>query len=255
MPLSTIASLPSSQPASGCALCSVTPPWVAQRVWPRPVRGRRAVRADRRVVRFCEVADRADVVEPVALEQRDPGGVVAAVLEPFEARRAGAASPAARADVSDDSAHSVAPPFFASRTPGRRIRPPETRQARLAADPAASSRSGQPSSLCTSAAMLAQRSCGHLLRPRPRRAPGRAARFRRGGRARGRPAELRVQRARRSARAPPGAGSRRGDGTFCLRLREARHHGRRPRAGGRPPSAAQRSSAAASPSPVTWSSR
>ena len=41
--------------------------------------------------RFCEVADRADVLEPVVFEQRDPGRVVAAVLEPLEALRAGAA--------------------------------------------------------------------------------------------------------------------------------------------------------------------
>ena len=36
IPLRTTAILSSSQPVSGCALCSVTPPCVAQRVWPRP---------------------------------------------------------------------------------------------------------------------------------------------------------------------------------------------------------------------------
>src|SRR5437660_7564521 len=37
IPLRTIASLPSSQPVSGCAFSSQTRPWVAQRVWPSPV--------------------------------------------------------------------------------------------------------------------------------------------------------------------------------------------------------------------------
>ena len=49
-------------------------------------------------------ADGADVVEAVRLEERDPGGVVAAVLEPLESLdEQGLALP--RADVSDDSAH------------------------------------------------------------------------------------------------------------------------------------------------------
>ena len=36
MPLRTIEIVPVSQPASGCAFLSVTPPCVAQRVWPSP---------------------------------------------------------------------------------------------------------------------------------------------------------------------------------------------------------------------------
>ena len=42
MPLWISASLPSSPPRWGWALASVGPPWVAQRVCPMPVRGRRA---------------------------------------------------------------------------------------------------------------------------------------------------------------------------------------------------------------------
>ena len=68
----------------------------------------RAVRP-RRVLQVLEVADRADVVEPVVLEERDAGRVVAAVLEPLEAlEQERLALPAA--DVSDDSAH-LKPPF------------------------------------------------------------------------------------------------------------------------------------------------
>ena len=37
MPFRTIESFDPSQPVSGCAFASVTAPWVAQRVWPRPV--------------------------------------------------------------------------------------------------------------------------------------------------------------------------------------------------------------------------
>ena len=37
IPFRTTAILCSSQPVSGCAFCSETFPWVAQRVWPSPV--------------------------------------------------------------------------------------------------------------------------------------------------------------------------------------------------------------------------
>src|SRR5262249_5255331 len=53
-----------------------------------------------------EVADRADVLEPLGLAEHDPGGVVAPVLEalePLEKQRLRLT----RADVSDDPAHST----------------------------------------------------------------------------------------------------------------------------------------------------
>jgi hypothetical protein len=55
-----------------------------------------------------EVADGADVVEPVALEECEAGAVVAAVLEPLEPvqkKFLGRPLP----DVSDDPAHPEAP--------------------------------------------------------------------------------------------------------------------------------------------------
>src|SRR5207253_1813461 len=51
-----------------------------------------------------EVADGADIFEPVALEQGDAGGVVAAKLEPLEAGDQQVLRRAAP-DVSDDPAH------------------------------------------------------------------------------------------------------------------------------------------------------
>src|ERR1700736_1240264 len=52
-----------------------------------------------------EIADRADVVESISLEQRKPGRVVAAVFEALEAlEEKRLACP--RPDISDDSAHS-----------------------------------------------------------------------------------------------------------------------------------------------------
>src|SRR5262249_41711939 len=104
-----------------------------------PVRGAGTVRP-RGGDEVLEVADRADVVEPVLLAERETRGVVAAILEPAEPlqeERLGLARP----HVSDDPAHGF---------------PPERERARLL-DRSASSRNGQPSSSRTSAAILAQR--------------------------------------------------------------------------------------------------
>jgi hypothetical protein len=70
-------------------------------------RGDGAVRAGR-LAEEGEVSHRADVVEPVVLEEREPGRVVAAVLEPLEAveQKVLRRSPT---DVSDDAAHPEAP--------------------------------------------------------------------------------------------------------------------------------------------------
>src|SRR6202008_5040456 len=63
----------------------------------------RAVGAGGRL-QVLQVADRADVVEPVVLEQRDARGVVAAVLEALQSRKQQRLR-LAGSDVSDDPAH------------------------------------------------------------------------------------------------------------------------------------------------------
>src|SRR4051794_8575601 len=108
MPLSTTEKR-ESQPASGCALASDGRPCVAQRVCPMPVvagerrrvgsRGRagrgpggvpdaggggRAVEA-RALLQHAQVADRAHDLELVSVNERDAGGIVAAVLGALEA--------------------------------------------------------------------------------------------------------------------------------------------------------------------------
>src|SRR5215207_2791125 len=80
----------------------------------RPPRVPEAVRCGGAVgacrdLEVLQVADGADVVEPALLAQRDPGRVVAAVLEalePLEEERLALPRP----DISDDSAH-LKPPF------------------------------------------------------------------------------------------------------------------------------------------------
>ena len=102
----------SVQSLCGWAFSSVTRPWVAQRVWATPVVAGGAATAtppplvvlgDRRA-QVGEVADRAHAVDPAVLDHRDPGRVIAAVLELLEAgdQQVAAGAPA---DVSDDSAH------------------------------------------------------------------------------------------------------------------------------------------------------
>ena len=68
-----------------------------------PCRGSRAVEAGRGL-QLVEVADGADVVEPLVLEQRDAGRVIAAVLETLEpVKEERVRLPGAH--VSDDPAH------------------------------------------------------------------------------------------------------------------------------------------------------
>jgi hypothetical protein len=75
----------------GWALASVTRPCVAQRVCPIPIvagDGRYAAGAGLlldSVLEELEVADRPHRVDLAVGQQREPGGVIAAVLEPFEA--------------------------------------------------------------------------------------------------------------------------------------------------------------------------
>ena len=136
MPLRTIETFDAAQPASGCAFASVTPPCVAQRVCPSPVVALEPFEPAR-CLQVSERADRADVLEAALLEERDPGRVVAAVLEalePLDEQRL--ALP--RTDVSDYPAHVV-------------------RGSVNAKEPGGALRRAQPSSLSTSAAMLAHR--------------------------------------------------------------------------------------------------
>jgi hypothetical protein len=68
----------------------------------QPGRRGRAVRA-RRLPQVLEVPDRADVLEPVRLEEGEAGGVVPPVLEPLETLQEQRLA-LARPDVSDDPA-------------------------------------------------------------------------------------------------------------------------------------------------------
>ncbi len=102
----------------GWAFSSVTRPCVAQRVWPIPVSTACSATAtaalaviaasvvaigDRHAERV-EVADRADGIDPVSFEHRDPGAVISPVLELLEPfHQEGACLP--RSDVTDDAAH------------------------------------------------------------------------------------------------------------------------------------------------------
>ncbi len=120
-----------------------------------PGRRLRAVRA-RLLLQDLEVADGARVLEPVLLEQDDPGGVIASVLEPFEPldeqrlRRP-------VADVPDDPAHTEPPPQSGRLAATCPSKGPRKRKS-PAPDRGPSVGIGQPSSRRTSAAMLAQAS-------------------------------------------------------------------------------------------------
>ena len=90
----------------GWALRSFGRPWVAQRVWARPIAACGRPVGDRRL----EVGQLAGPLldEQVAgvVDQRDPGRVVAAVLEALEALDEDGPG-LARSRVADDAAHAV----------------------------------------------------------------------------------------------------------------------------------------------------
>ena len=87
IPLWMSASLPSS-PRCGCALTSVGPPWVAQRVWPMPVWPSSRPMSARSSSEDAELAGALAGLEPArVVDDRDAGGVVAAVLQPLQTRR------------------------------------------------------------------------------------------------------------------------------------------------------------------------
>src|SRR5262249_30870533 len=81
----------------------------------------RAIRARRRL-EALEIADRADVVETILLEERDPGRVIAPVLEalePVEQERFRCSRPY----VSDDPAHVTLLPGPSGASPWSWLRP------------------------------------------------------------------------------------------------------------------------------------
>src|SRR3954468_15587613 len=125
--------------------------------------GNRPVRA-RGVLQELEIADGADVFEPIVLAQRDPGQVVTAVLEPLQALKEKLLR-RPTTDVSDDPAHPKLLSIAArDLTAGRTLQirgffvrnaPSKTLKARLRDPPPR--RDGQPSSRRTRAAILPQR--------------------------------------------------------------------------------------------------
>src|SRR5919109_3044255 len=95
-----------------------------------------------------EVPDGADIVEAVVFQERDAGGVVAAVLESLEAVDQEWLR-CSRPDVSDDSAHGGPPSL------GRNGHPSKTQKSPAAADPVVAV--GYPSSRRTRAVTLPKR--------------------------------------------------------------------------------------------------
>ena len=101
----------------GCAFRSFGRPWVAQRVWARPIAACGRPVGERRL----EVAELAgpllDEQVAVVVDERDAGRVVAAVLEAREALDQDGPG-LTRSDVADDPAHAVR----VSWRPGPRLR-------------------------------------------------------------------------------------------------------------------------------------
>ena len=111
IPLWISASLPSVAPRCGCALLSVGPPWVAQRVCPMPVLDGGSGCAASAVAQVAELAGALLRGDMVAVDERHPGRVVAAVLEPGEALHddVEGLTVDVRADVAHDAAHGGEP--------------------------------------------------------------------------------------------------------------------------------------------------
>ena len=85
MPLWMTATVP-VQSTCGWALRSLGAPWVAQRVWPMPVRGRRQRALVEQRLEVGQLAARFFAVASLpSAEHRDSGRVVAAVLQPPQA--------------------------------------------------------------------------------------------------------------------------------------------------------------------------
>src|ERR1700738_409797 len=104
IPLCTTAKRP-VQSMCGCAFASEGRPWVAQRVWPRPVVPCSASPLRRRAAKLASFPSALDPGgRAVGVDRRDPAGVVPAVLEPGEGIHDDRDA-VALADVTDDAAH------------------------------------------------------------------------------------------------------------------------------------------------------
>ena len=88
----------------GWAFCSVTWPWVAQRVADAGGAVQVAVARGHSVAQAGEVAHRVDTAHRAVLDQREEGGVIPAVLQTLQSLQQQVAA-IARPDVSDDPAH------------------------------------------------------------------------------------------------------------------------------------------------------
>ena len=87
----------------GWALASVTPPWVAQRVWLIPVVPvSRCCAAS--LARIVHPADLLDHLERVVVLDREAGGIIAAVFEAFQALEQDGGR-LLFADITDDATH------------------------------------------------------------------------------------------------------------------------------------------------------
>ncbi len=171
MPLCTSATRPVA-PRWGWALASVGAPWVAQRVCPIPVVDGGSGSSASAFSRLASLPARLRHAMPAVGDQGDPGGVVAAVLQPPQALDDDVLRLLV-ADVPHDAAHgpeSIGPPGgdpgHARRGPVLEQCPPCPTVCREASRPRTSSSTGPrgPSWASTSTS-----------RCRPRRSPGCAA--------------------------------------------------------------------------------
>ena len=117
IPLWTTATVP-VQSTWGWALPSVGPPWVAQRVWPMPVVPDQTTSSSASAFsRFASFPALRATRSSTAVDDRDPGRVVAAVLEAAQAVE-GDLERILVADVAHDAAHDLQPKRRAASKPG-----------------------------------------------------------------------------------------------------------------------------------------
>ena len=117
MPLCTSATRP-VRPRCGCALTSLGAPWVAQRVCPMPVVESGSGESAMAFSRLASLPARFSPGDRAAVDERDPGGVVAAVLQPPQPLDDHVLR-VLFTDVPHDSAHG-APLYRCGTVPGRR---------------------------------------------------------------------------------------------------------------------------------------
>src|SRR6266511_1325151 len=193
------------------------------------------------VLQELEIADGADVIELAVLAQRDPGGVIAPVLQPLEPPKEQFLR-CPISDVPDDAAHGTLLSLAAGGFSSRNVKSPAL---------SGPSSGRQPSSRRTRAAMVAQRSAAFwgFSASANTRMTGSVP----DGRTRTRPSVPSSALTRSTSARMASVSSLRATAKFSLTC------GKRgitavSSASGRPRSPPQRRSAAASPSPATWPS-